>query len=55
MASCIERYKAYLLLEKSLSNNTIEAYIRDVTILLNYLNDAHIDFKNVTIEHLQDF
>jgi integrase/recombinase XerD len=55
VASCIERYKAYLLLEKSLSNNTIEAYIRDVTILLNYLNDAHIDFKNVTIEHLQDF
>lgn len=51
----IEKYKAYLLLEKSLSPNTIEAYLKDVNMLLVYLNEAHISPKEATIEHLRDF
>jgi len=51
----IEKYKAYLLLEKSLSPNTIEAYLKDVNMLLVYFNEAHISPKEATIEHLRDF
>jgi len=51
----IEKYKAYLLFEKSLSPNTIEAYLKDVNMLLVYLNEAHISPKEATIEHLRDF
>lgn len=51
----IEKYKAYLSLEKSLSPNTIEAYLKDVNMLLVYLNEAHISPKEATIEHLRDF
>jgi len=31
-------YKAYLQLEKSLSDNSVEAYIRDLEKLTQYLN-----------------
>ena len=45
----------YLKLEKSLSPNTSDAYIRYLTVLRDYLNEAHIAFVDVKIEHLQDF
>ena len=51
----VNNYTAFLKLEKSLSPNTIDAYIRDLTLLRNYLNEAHIAFVDVKIEHLQDF
>ena len=51
----IKKYHTYLLLEKSLSKNTIAAYIRDLEKLLNYLSENGIDYKNVTLENLTSF
>lgn len=51
----LDSYKAYLLLEKSVSHNTVEAYLKDVSQLLGYLRAAHIAPKEVKLEHLQDF
>jgi integrase/recombinase XerD len=55
--SCIKGFKAYLLLEKSLSNHSIEAYIRDVGKLLEYVLLKKIDLKptELTDEHLIGF
>lgn len=51
----LERYRAYLLLEKSLSPNTVEAYERDIVCLLNYLSEAHLDYLKIEHAHLTDF
>ena len=51
----IKGYIAFLKLEKSLSANTIDAYLRDLTLLCNYLREAHIELLDVKLEHLQDF
>jgi len=51
----ISKYYSYLLLEKSLSKNTIENYMRDLNKLLEYLADSKIDYKVVELEHLRDF
>jgi integrase/recombinase XerD len=48
-------YHLYLKFEKSLSNNTIEAYERDLQKLSGYLADAHISLENATTEVLRDF
>ncbi len=50
-----KKYHSFLLLEKSLSRNTIEAYEDDLEKLLNYLSQARIDYKDATLEHLRDF
>ena len=55
MQSILKEYKTFLRLEKSLSPNTVSAYMSDVEKLLSYLSDAHVDFLHATIEHLQDF
>ncbi len=54
-ASVQKKYHSFLLLEKSLSNNTIAAYERDLEKWLAYLSDAKIAYSSVTIEHLRDF
>lgn len=36
----IKKYTAYLRLEKSLSANTVEAYLKDVSKLVDYLNEG---------------
>lgn len=51
----VKKYHSFLLLEKSLSNNTIEAYEKDLSKLLTYLSDAKISYKDVSIQHLRDF
>ncbi len=51
----IKRYHAHLVLEKSLSPNTVEAYERDVRYFLHYLDDAHLDYRTVETAHLTDF
>jgi integrase/recombinase XerD len=43
------------LLERSLSANTIEAYLNDVSKLLGYLSEIHVDYRQVTLAHLQNF
>ncbi len=54
--SCIKGFKSYLRLERSLSPNTVEAYIRDVTKLLEF---SEADIKKspdkITTEDLKNF
>ena len=51
----LKKYHAYLLLEKSLSKNTIDAYKRDLNTLLEYLEQIDVDVLDVKKEHLVDF
>lgn len=51
-AAILRRYMQYLRLEKSVSDNTLDAYTRDLQKLLNYYADNGIDFRTVT---LRDF
>lgn len=55
--SSIKGFKAYLLLEKSLSAHSIEAYIRDVGKLLEFVLIRKIDLTpdNLSADHLTDF
>ncbi|MFI3297523.1 MAG: site-specific tyrosine recombinase/integron integrase [bacterium] len=48
-------YQNYLKLEKGLSSNTLDAYMHDLDLLLDYLNDKGVDFKLVKLAELQDF
>jgi integrase/recombinase XerD len=50
-------FKAYLQLEKSLSDNSVEAYLRDIDKLTQYLqeNSSLKNPDNVTLKDLQQF
>ena len=51
----LNRYRQYLLLEKSLSPNTLEAYMDDASKLLAYLEDCGLDVTKVTLDDLHGF
>jgi len=51
----LQNYKTYLKLEKSLSSNTVEAYLRDLGKLLTFLNTENMHYQDVTLEHLETF
>lgn len=55
--SYIRGYKSYLQLEKSHSANTTEAYLRDVSKLVNYLEAEKLSLSPAQIElkHLEGF
>lgn len=55
--SYIQGFKAYMRLEKSLSNHSIEAYLHDIQKLIDYLdnNNKHPLPTEITLVHLQDF
>ena len=53
--SIVRRYIQYLRLERSYSKNTLDAYRRDLQKLLVYYADNNIDFRNVTLEVLDQF
>ena len=49
----IRQFKQYLLLERSLSPKTAEAYLHDIHLLNEFLKDKN--FKDVQVEDLQEF
>ena len=49
------KYKKYLKLEKSLSDNTVDAYLTDLDKLLAYLTLENINILDVRLENLEDF
>lgn len=51
----LKGFKAYLQLERSLSGNSIEAYLRDVEKLVQYLQSANLSLppQQVELTHLQ--
>jgi len=55
MLSIPDDYHLYLKFEKNLSDNTIEAYERDLQKLTDYLTDAHVEPEKATTEILRDF
>jgi integrase/recombinase XerD len=55
MKTMLKRYRQYLLLEKSLSPNTLEAYIDDANKLLSYLEDCNISIESVSLDDLHGF
>ncbi len=55
--NAIESYKTYLILEKSLSSNSVEAYLNDINKLAKYCADKH-NVKipdEVTYDILKDY
>jgi integrase/recombinase XerD len=50
-------FKAFLQLEKSLSDHSVEAYLRDIDKLSDYLVsiNAPVSPSDVTLQHLQSF
>lgn len=52
----IKGFTAFLQLERSLSKNTIESYVRDVSSFADFLHsNESFAVKNVTLQQLQDY
>ncbi len=51
----LNRYKMYLRLEKSLSENTLEAYISDIVKLDAFLRTGDVSLLNAGIDDLRSF
>lgn len=51
----IDAYEAYLILERGLSDNTREAYVRDVVKLVRYLETEKVTLREVTTDTLRAF
>lgn len=53
----IKGFKAYMQLERSMSDNTVEAYQHDVAMLSQYVQAVHsgIDPTNMELRHLKEF
>ena len=55
--SYLKGFKAYLQVERSMSENTVEAYLHDVELLSVFMHETHPDVKitDITLAHLQAF
>ena len=51
----VDKYKRYLLLERSLSKNSINAYTDDVAKLMTYLESGKLKVQDVKLDDLQQF
>ena len=53
----LKGFKAYLQLERSVSANTVEAYLHDVVMLGEYIysQQANLNITGIELKHLQDF
>lgn len=49
------RYSAYLLLERGMSGNTLDAYLSDLDRLHAFMELQHIEFADLTLERLEEF
>ncbi len=54
-AALFRRYLQYLHLERSFSENTLDAYLKDLAKLMKFYEDEGIDFRTATTEQLQTF
>ena len=53
--SLIDEYKRYLLLEKNLSKNTINAYLTDVRKFNSFVEARQLTYQTITYNHLEEF
>ncbi len=51
----VKSYEAYLLLERGLSDNTRENYVRDIYKIMSYLIDNNIRLRDVKLDDLRLF
>lgn len=53
----IKGFKAYMQLERSLSDNTVEAYLHDVALLSFFISETYdkLPLQEITLKHLQAF
>jgi len=56
-SSYIKGFQNYLMLERALSGNSIEAYIRDVTKFVEFLSlrEYDLNYSEIELAHLQEF
>ena len=54
-SSILRRYVQYLRLERSFSDNTLDAYIRDLQKLFDYMEAYGIDFRSISLQQLEEF
>ena len=54
-ALIIRKYQQYLKLEKSLSKNTLDAYMTDLDKLLNFLQSENIEISDICLDDLERF
>ena len=55
MKSILDGFRAYLLLERSLSDNTLKSYNLDVQKLLTFFSDKKIHYKDAKLSDFQSF
>lgn len=51
----LNKYKTYLLLERGLSENSVEAYMQDLQKLLSYMSIENVSYQSIKREHLEEF
>ncbi|MEI8280255.1 MAG: site-specific tyrosine recombinase XerD [Bacteroidota bacterium] len=53
----LKGFKAYLQLERSMSDNTVEPYLHDVAMLRDHIADEHagLSIQGIELSHLQRF
>lgn len=51
----IGKYKRYLLLEKGLSTNSIDAYLTDLQKLVDFMESKKLALKEIRLSHLEEF
>lgn len=49
------KYKSYLMLERAMSANSIEAYMEDLAKLQHFLEEEHLQVEALRLEDLQHF
>lgn len=54
-SSPIEEFRTYLSVERSLSENTVQAYTRDMRAFVEYLEKKNISISDVTHENITDY
>jgi integrase/recombinase XerD len=50
-----DKYKSYLLLEKGMSRNSVEAYMDDLEKLLQFVSTEKVNIEDIRLEDLQQF
>lgn len=51
----VEKYKRFLMLEKSLSPNSIDAYLTDLQKLIGFTETHALSYKEIKLSHLETF